>query len=147
MSEHLPHILNSIADAVAPVVGGRSAGVTIALMLARLKGGQRIYLPAKVDHDHWLSREVGLDAAVAICNHFSVGGVGQHIDMPFGPGSGQYAIQRRARARAYTEAQERGLNANQAAAEIGVSRRSVYSARARMRPDGPDLFSDGTKRG
>lgn len=147
MREHLPHVLNVIADATAPVLGGRSAGVRVALELARLKGGQRIYVPAQVDATHWLARAVGLDAAQAICHHYAAGGEGQHIDMPFGPGTGTYVSQRRARARAYAEAHERGLTTNQAAAEIGVTRRSVFSARARMASRGPDLFDTDDKAG
>lgn len=145
IDHHLPYVLNTIADAMAPVVGGRGAAVTLALTLAKLKGGQRIYIPARVDGDHWLAAAVGLDAAQAICNHYAAGGEGQSIDMPFGPGAGSYVTQRRARARAYAEARERGLTANQAAAAIGVTRRSVYSANARMAPDEPDLFTPPDK--
>ena len=138
---HLPHVLNVIADVTASVAGSRNAGIALALTLARLKGGQRIHIPARVTPEHWLARAVGLDAARAICHHYAAAGRGTDIDMPFGDAAGSYIAQRRARARAYAEAAERGENANKAAAQIGVTRRSIYKARAKCRPTEPDLFT------
>lgn len=136
MSHHLPHLLNVIADVTAPIVGGRAAGVALALEIARHRGGQRVHIPARLTAEHWLVQIVGMDAARAICDHFS----GTDIDLPLGP-CGSYVTQRRARARKYEEAFSAGASANEAAAAAGVTRRAAHSAKSRIVQRGPDLFS------
>ena len=140
MTQHLPHVLNVIADVTAPILGSRAAGVAVALEIARQRGGQRVHFAQRVHDWHWLVEIAGMDAARAICNHFR-----GDVDLPLGP-NGSYVAQRRERARKYADAFAAGKSANEVAAAAGVTRRAAHSAKSRIAQAGPDLFSEDKKR-
>jgi hypothetical protein len=58
------------------------AGLDVALTIARDRGGNRIYIPARAADDHWLVALVGRAATDALVAHF---GGGIELDMPLGP--------------------------------------------------------------
>ena len=72
----LPGVLGDIA---------RVAGVEAALTLAEARGGTQIYVPPKPDADHWLSKLVGEDAAIAIADELTCGVGPLRVDLPSGP--------------------------------------------------------------
>ena len=107
----LPGLLAEIADA---------AGVEAALTIARAKGGVRAYFPAVPTAEHWLSRLVGHQKALAIGAAVAPGRSGIEIEVPSG--------------RAYDHAQRRrcildmsaaGLSAPAIARELGLHQRTV----------------------
>ena len=119
----LPALLFEIAEV---------AGIDAALAVAEAKGGQRVVVPTRLRPDHWLVVAVGMEKAELICRHFTSGHVRQELDIPLGP-AGSYLAERRRRARALVEAQEQGRSANQIAADVGITERSVRRFRARQR--------------
>ncbi|HEV7345753.1 MAG TPA: helix-turn-helix domain-containing protein [Devosia sp.] len=110
----LPAVMAEIAEV---------AGLDAAWALAQAKGGQQVFIPAKVRPDHWLSKLVGFDAAQKICQHFSVGGRGDDILIPMASTARRNQALQRALAQ--------GLKVNQAAAAAGVHRRTVLRHRKR----------------
>jgi hypothetical protein len=129
----LPALLNEVASV---------AGVEAALTLARVKGGQRVYIPARLPPEHWLTEELGSEAAGKVARHFAQDGVGAYLDIPLGPG-GSYASQRRQRAQLMKAAIDEGLSANAASRAVGITWRSVYRAKAKARHSRqPGLFDE-----
>lgn len=63
--EDLPGVLAEIAEVI---------GVDGALRLAQVAGGTDMYIPAKIDDDHWLAKALGSDLARKLCEHYRVGG-------------------------------------------------------------------------
>lgn len=55
-----------------------------ALIIAREKGGQRVYLPLQPKADHWMSKAVGTAMAEKICKSICPGSGGLDIDIPKG---------------------------------------------------------------
>jgi len=72
----LPGVLAQIANV---------AGEEAALAIAEARGGTRVYIPPKPDADHWMSRLVGHEAALAIGEELTGGFAGLPVDMPLGP--------------------------------------------------------------
>lgn len=64
----------------------RVAGPDAAWALVREWGGRNVYIPPKVDDDHWLVKLVGREAADAICSHYrdptSDGNLGRRLTIP-----------------------------------------------------------------
>lgn len=120
MADRMPPLLEEIAE-----VDG--LGLKVALELAAAKGGQRIFIPATVPHDHWLVDIMGLDAARALSDYFCHE-TGQHIDVPCHTGS--YYARRR---REYLALEDQGLSANEIAARMGLHNRSVKRRRRQER--------------
>lgn len=143
VSDHLPALLDEIAEAVGAALKDRVAGVEAALQLARVKGGQRVHFPGRLTPGHWLTEAVGDRAAQAIVDHFRAGGRGIELDIPLGSG-GSYLSQRRARARQMAAGLSAGLSANRLAASVGITRRAVLKAKSRLRGDASQrkLFED-----
>lgn len=132
----LPGALADIAE-----IAGERAAQAIAVQ----RGGTEIYVPPHVGPDHWLVQLVGQEAADAICAHYrtvNADGVEvgmRHLAIPFA----ETHLLERARERCRQELLH-GATARQAALRSGLSERSVYRAKARLRgardPDQPDLF-------
>jgi len=121
----LPGILGEIADV---------AGIPAALAIADQVGGTRINIPARAQDDHWLVATVGREAADQICDYFRTlsaehreAGV-RHVVIPMG-GTGPMAQARRV---LITEL-ESGVSARQAARKAGVSERTAFRMRAKLR--------------
>jgi hypothetical protein len=112
----LPAVMAEIAEV---------AGPDAAWTLARAKGGQQVFFPAKARPDHWLAKLVGFDAAKKICEHFSVGGRGDDILIPMASAA--------RRNQALRQALAQGLKVDQAAAAAGVHRRTVLRHRKRAK--------------
>lgn len=72
----LPPLLAEIAEV---------AGEEAALALAQAYGGVRIYIPPTVDADHWISKLIGHDAALRVCDRLTAGLAGRRVDLPLGP--------------------------------------------------------------
>jgi len=124
----LPELLAEIAEA---------AGLDAALKLAAAHGGVRRTIPARIRSDsHWLVGCVGREAADQICAHFcqdagSGTPSGIKVLVPLGP-TGTIAGARRRLAQALAE----GKSASEAARLAGMTERSAFRARSRVRrPD------------
>ena len=121
----LPALLAEIADV---------AGLDAALALAASHGGCRVRIPAEVKSDrHWLARCVGREAADRICAHYRQGtGSGQmrgaYVLVPRGP-TGAIASARRRLAQALAN----GASAAEAARIAGMTERTAYRQRSRVR--------------
>lgn len=121
----LPALLAEIAEV---------AGLEAALKLAESHGGRRVSIPARIPaDDHPLVQSVGRVAAEKICAHYRQGtgsgrSCGIYIVVPLGP-SGALAGARRRLAKALAE----GASAAEAARAAGMTERSAFRARARLR--------------
>lgn len=121
----LPGVLGEIADV---------AGIPAALALADKVGGTRINIPARAQDDHWLVETVGRKAADEICDYFRTLSAehreagARHIVIPLGA-TGPMAQARRV---LITEL-ENGTSARQAARKAGVSERTAFRMRAKLR--------------
>src|SRR5690606_38645812 len=117
MTDHqLPGIVAEIAEV---------AGIDAAWALVGAKGGQQVFIPAKAKPDHWLTKLVGLEAAQAICKHFSINNRGDDILIPMAVASRRHEIL----ARALSE----GVAVDKAASLAGMHRRTVFRHRKRNR--------------
>ena len=121
--EPLPGILQEIAE-----VAGRDA----ALAVAEAKGGQDVFIVARLKSKNWLVRAVGLQRAQLISGHFTSGQSRQKITIPAALSSAHLAEKRRREAR-IIEAIERGDTANQIAEACGVHIRTVRRWRSHLR--------------
>jgi DNA-binding NarL/FixJ family response regulator len=110
-------LLNSIADA---------AGERAAVILAREKGGQQIYVPERVTADHWLVALLGIDAATALAAAFG----SRKIVIPIALMGDQ-----RRRAAAIAELLDKGYSINAIVRITGVSRTTVREHARRKRDD------------
>lgn len=117
----LPAVLAELIEVV---------GADAAWALIRARGGTTVYLPSKVAGDHWLVQAVGMDAAEKICHHFSAGKSGMHVPLPT-------AGLRSPRA-TLVRALEAGASAAEAALAAGMTERSAYRHRARLKNDDDD---------
>lgn len=121
----LPGVLGEIADV---------AGIPAALALADKVGGTRINIPARAQDDHWLVETVGREAADKICDYFRTLSAehreagARHIVIPLGA-TGPLAQARRT---LITEL-ESGTSARQAARKAGVSERTAFRMRAKLK--------------
>jgi hypothetical protein len=111
----LPGVLEEIAEV---------AGIDAAWALVHAKGGTEQFLPEVPPHRHWLVEAVGMDAAKAICAHFR-GNHQMRITIPRAHDAQQ--LER------WREAVESGKSANETALEMGVTARTVWNWRARLR--------------
>lgn len=107
--------------------------------LTRAKGGQRIYIPADIDADHWLAELLGLDDARALSDYFCTNG-GTQIIVPMIHGGNR--AERRRRVQKMLD-EGKTLNEIAAALNIAYSTAEYHAGRARKRRNnsGPDLFS------
>ena len=112
------------------------AGDAAAAALARERGGIRCYIPATAKDGHWLTELVGREAAEAICR--AIGG-GEIVVPMAGDG---LAMQTRRR---MEEMIRNGMPAPRIARTLGVSERTVWRHKARLRQRDkrqPSLFDD-----
>lgn len=115
-------------DELMQVIGSDAAWRLIAA-----KGGQMVFIPAKIANQaHPLARIIGLPAARALADHFRVGSTGHSFLVPLGR-----AYQQKL---AMVRALEGGATANQAAAASGMHIRTAYRTRKRLKDDEPSLF-------
>lgn len=125
MTEKLPEVLAEIAEV---------AGEAAALALASAKGGTRVYIPARLDTDHWLVEVAGLAAAQKICKHFAVDHVrGQDIEIPLYVGGTFRQLLRKVAQRIHELDQDDDASETSIARTLGVSGRTVRRHRARHR--------------
>lgn len=129
MSDHsLPGILGVIAD-----VAGKDAAYAI----LQARGGTRVTFPAAPSETHWLTKLVGAEAAMAICDHFAQGnpsggrtGMPGSVDIPLHNTSLQKAARRR-----IADELRAGKSASAAAREAGVHERTAWRVKAKLRDD------------
>lgn len=127
MSNDLPGLLGEIAEV---------AGLAAALALAERVGGTRVTIPSRAGDDHWLVETVGREAADLICDHLRIlapdgrEAGARHVQIPLGP-TGLLA---NARVRLVKEL-EAGTSAREAARRVGMSERTAFRMRARLRGD------------
>ena len=98
----------------------RFAGIQAALSLAQKYGGQRIYIPAAPPDDHELVRLLGRAAADTLADYYGPGS----LDMPRGPKAGNGSL-----AAESQRLTAEGLSANQIAARLHLTRRTVFNHR------------------
>ncbi|MEL6921113.1 MAG: helix-turn-helix domain-containing protein [Pseudomonadota bacterium] len=117
----LPETLREVADVTS---------LGTALTLAAEKGGQRITIPSTVKPDHWLAKLVGLDAARAISDHFTLHGShgSQQIRVPVMARSLQ--AQRRAE---FAALDAQGATNNEIARHMRIAHRTVQWRRKAMK--------------
>lgn len=103
------------------------AGEDAALAIAEARGGTEVYIPPAPEKDHWLSRLVGHEAALAIGDHLTCGLTGLRVELPTGPtGHG-------ARKRAEVDAMIRaGRSERDIALATGYTIRGVRLRRAKL---------------
>lgn len=119
----LPPLLAEIAEV---------AGLDAALAIAEAKGGQDVFIVARLRLDNWLAVAVGMEKAERISFHFCSGRSRQKLSIPFGP-KGSYLAERRRSARALAEALSSGATANEMAKAAGVTNRSARRFRTKQR--------------
>lgn len=115
----LPGVLGEIAEV---------AGEAAAVKFAAQAGGTRVYIPARVDDEHWLVACVGRQAADTICAHFAADGRGQRVDVPIGLG-GAYPQLRRAIAKRVHQMDQENESSRAIAIRVGISQRTVHRHR------------------
>lgn len=127
MMDELPGLLGEIAEI---------AGLSAALALAERVGGTRVTIPARAPDGHWLVKTVGREAADKICDHLRIlapdgrEAGARHVVIPSGP-AGCLA---KARKRLVREL-EAGTSAREAARRTGLSERTAFRMRARLREE------------
>lgn len=107
----LPGLLAEIAAA---------AGLDAALAVAQAKGGRNAYFPARPESDHWLSRLVGHDRALAIGAAVAPARSGIEMLVPIGQ-----SFHHAQRQRAVLEMSAAGMSAPAIASELGMHVRTV----------------------
>lgn len=124
MTQKLPGVLAEIAELI---------GEAGALAIAARVGGTRIYLPARIDNDHWLVAAIGMVPAVKLCAHFAVDSKrGARIEIPLAIGSGYRQYLRAVQQRIHQLDQD-GFSVSQIARKVGTTERAVHRARAKHR--------------
>jgi ActR/RegA family two-component response regulator len=108
---YLPGVLAEIAEI---------ASLKAALAVAEVKGGARVYIPARAPDNHWLTKCVGRAAADKICKHFANDERGMEILIPLGPTAGWGAVRRRIYALL-----DEGRNAADIARRLKIHERTV----------------------
>lgn len=110
-------LLNKIADI---------AGERAAVLLAKEKPGQQIYIPEIVTPEHWLAQLVGMEAAKALAVVYG----SRKIILPVALNSDQ-----RRRATAIAELLDKGYSINAIVSITGVSRNTVREHAKRKTDD------------
>lgn len=113
-----------------------AAGTDAALAILKAHPGQEICIPLRAGKDHWLTREVGLEAARKICAHYRVRNAdGREVGnvRVYVPQAG-YGIVARAKQQ-LAEDLKGGVAVREAAARAGLSERTARKMLARMRDD------------
>ena len=119
--QHMPAVIAELIEV---------AGAEAAWALVRARGGTTVYLPASADPDHWLVQAVGAEAAAKICRHFAAGSSGLHLSLPTAGMRSPRAV--------LVRALQAGASASAAALEAGMTERSAYRHRARLKNDDDD---------
>ena len=113
------------------------AGLAAALDIARERGGNRIYIPAKAADEHWLVMLVGRVAADQLIAHFAPN-AGVELNLPRGP-TGLRADTWRRMHKMIRE----GASSVEITRALGISRETVMRHRAKLRDaDQLSLFDD-----
>lgn len=121
----LPPLLAEIAEV---------AGEEAALALAQACGGTRVYIPAAPAPDHWISKLIGHEAALSVCDRLTAGlGIQRRVDMPLGP-TGNNATFRSMQAHA-DRMIVAGRSERDIARNTGYTTRQVRRRRAKIRDD------------
>ncbi|MBD3746705.1 MAG: hypothetical protein IE932_10900 [Sphingopyxis terrae] len=120
----LPPLLAEIAEV---------AGEEAALALAQARGGTRVYIPPVIDPDHWISKLIGHQAALRVCDRLTAGLAGRRVDLPLGP-TGTNATMRAQQAHA-DRMIIAGRSERDIARETGYTTRQVRRRRAAIRDD------------
>jgi hypothetical protein len=123
MRDRLPELLAEIAEIT---------DVGTALAVAEAKGGTTATIAAHLTSDNWLVKAVGMDKATIISKHFT-SGRRLTVYVPLGPCNGTYKAEQRRRAEAFARAQAEGASAAAIAQRLGITDRSVYRARRKLK--------------
>jgi DNA-binding CsgD family transcriptional regulator len=127
MQNKLPGLLGEIAEVT---------DIGVAMAIAEQVGGTRVTIPARAPDGHWLVELVGRDAANKICDHFRTLSPedretgARHVIIPRGPAGCLAKAQRR-----LVKELEAGTSAREAARRAGLSERSAWRMRARLRDE------------
>ncbi len=118
------HPLNALRLPAALRLVAEAAGLEAAVKLAWARGGARVYVPLKVPADHWLLWVVGSKGVEALQRRYGR----ETISLPHGPAG---KLQRAWVAASH--ALDEGASVAGAARAAGLSERSVYKLRRRLR--------------
>lgn len=123
----LPALLAEIAEI---------AGLDAALKVAEAKGGTRAYFvaAARLTDSNWLVKAIGRELAEKVSDHLVSARVGVEIMVPLGT-TGSYLRDQRRRREAVARALAAGADANTAARQAGITRRSVQRQKAKARAE------------
>jgi DNA-binding NarL/FixJ family response regulator len=121
-ARRLPGLLQEFADVI---------GLDAALRIARAVGGIRVYIPERVDHNHWLSHAIGRELADKLCANFGGGA----LEVPIGP-EGERATRERRHAEMILEMTLQGLSSTVIAQRLRLSDRTVRTHRSLLRAAG-----------
>lgn len=100
--------------------------------LRKLYGGKLVYIPtSRALHPlHWLVKEFGSALATRLCQAMAVDGLGVQIAVPF------YRQTRLETEREVLRLAKVGKSANEIAANLGISRRYVFTVKRRLKKQG-----------
>lgn len=129
----LPALLAEIAEV---------ADLDAALAIASAKGGQEVFIAARLSPSNWLVAAIGWEKAELVSRHFCSGRLRLKVTIPLGHAGG-FLAERRRRSRLMAEAIARGASANEIAAAANVTNRTArrFRSQQRERSIQPDLFS------
>lgn len=112
---YLSGILHDIAS-----IAGKEAAIAV----CKSVGGTRVYLPCHPEHDHWLTKIVGYECAIKICENIVSGKTGVEVEIPLS--STGTITSARKKAREQIDASFRqGHDVTTAARQAGVHIRTV----------------------
>ena len=119
----LPGILQEIAE-----VAGREA----AMAIGEAKGGQQVFIVARLKSKNWLVRTVGAATAEVISRHFTSGNSRQKLIIP-AVATSVFLAEKQRRDERIVQAIMNGGSANQIACACGVTTRTVHRWRRHLR--------------
>lgn len=131
MTLRLSPLMQEIVDVI---------GLKAAIKLVDAKGGQRIWLPVKIEPGFWLAEMIGLDKAGALTAYFNHE-TGNHLDLP-----SRLSIDLADKERRFRAMVAAGMSTDAIAGAAGITRRRVFQKKQdlKIKPAQRDMFDDET---
>jgi DNA-binding NarL/FixJ family response regulator len=120
LRERFPEILHEIRGVI---------GHDAMLQLVNAVGGTRVYIPASAENDHWLITTIGPVLAKKLCEHFTVDGRGNRIEIPLLTKSAHQRSAQAINAR-IDRLMAQGKSTREIAMKVGISQRTIHRRRS-----------------